>query len=279
MQVTIKKFIPFITAALVLVSISLAPLTMYAQTTVYQPRTQQEMLAYLYGMVAQLQLMLQYGQYCDCDSSSVQSGDLTVVTRSAKHITDDSADLVGEVESDTRQSVRVWFEYDTSRNLDERSGTTRLSLQPGVTKEVTIRIADLNDDDTYYYRFIVEDEDGEEVAGATRSFTTDEDGNRDDDDYDSGDFDLTTDATRYEIGDSIRVDYEIPSGDVSTTNWIGLYDADTSNSTSYLKWKYVDDDTDGSVTFTISNEGDYEFRLFLKNGYDVVATSRTITVE
>jgi hypothetical protein len=257
----------------------LSPLTMYAQTVVFQPRTQQELIAYLYGQVVQLQLFLESGQYCDCDDSSSRENGLEVTTRSAERITDDSAELIGRVTSETRQSVRAWFEYDTSRDLDDRSATTRISLSSDTTREVKIRIDDLNDDDVYYYRFVVEDEDGEEVEGSVRSFTTDEDGSRDDDDdSDYSDYRLDLDDDEFSRGEQIAVDFELPSSAVSGTNWIGLFRIGSVD-TSYQDWKYIGGTDDGTVYFTVSSAGEYEFRLFLNNGYTRVAESDEFTVE
>jgi len=79
------------------------------------------------------------------------------------------------------------------------------------------------------------------------------------------------------------------SGIVAPTasDWIGLYASGAGN-TSYLAWLYVSCTQTpgsplaaGSCAFTVPTEtaaGSYEMRLFANNGYNLLATSNTLTV-
>jgi uncharacterized repeat protein (TIGR01451 family) len=64
----------------------------------------------------------------------------------------------------------------------------------------------------------------------------------------------------------------------ASNDWIGLYAVGAPN-TSYLKYQYTGGKPDGSLAFTMpAAPGTYEFRLFAKGGYTLLATSNAVTV-
>lgn len=78
----------------------------------------------------------------------------------------------------------------------------------------------------------------------------------------------------------------INNGPGNTTDWIALYPIGAAD-TAYLDWKYLSGSTappsSGLTSATIQEllpvtPGDYEIRLFASDGYQLLATSSTITV-
>lgn len=256
----------------------------------YEPQSIEEMIAYLYGMISQLQAQLDAREGTDGSTNRPRPSayDIDVDTRSPSRVTDDSALLRGRVDLDDAAYVRVWFEYGETTRLGERTSVRRLADDDGESQSFSRRVDDLDDDERYYYRAVAEAPGGERFYGALDSFTTedssrwwdDDDDWRDDDDDDddvSGAIVRVSDAT-VDQGDTIEVDWVVPTRYQSSTNWIGLYERGASDQ-SYRTYVYTTDDTRGTVTFRLSQRGEYEFRLFYNNGYDQLAESRRVTVE
>lgn len=115
----------------------------------------------------------------DCGGCNDNCNDenLEVDTLSAEDIDEDSAMLVGEINSDSDNVIR-WFEWGTDEDdLDE---TLDLSGNQDGDGEFSKRLDDLDEDEKYYYRACGEDDNGDEDCGSIRSFTTDDDNNNDD---------------------------------------------------------------------------------------------------
>lgn len=91
------------------------------------------------------------------------------------------------------------------------------------------------------------------------------------------DFELSIDDTRVRVGEEVDIDWEIPSRDTGSRNWIGLYERGDSNR-DYIDRERLDDDNDGTEHFVIRKRGTYEFRLFLDDSYDDEITSARIEV-
>ncbi len=89
----------------------------------------------------------------------------------------------------------------------------------------------------------------------------------------SASYELTTDVNS---DGSITVYWETDSPDI-TDHWIGLYRTNTINS-SYLRWQYTGQKS-GSLNFNITKPGDYEFRYFSNNIYNLVAKSEVFSIE
>jgi len=259
----------------------------------YNTMSTPEKIAFLYGMIAQLQIILELRAEADADSDSssrdaVNRADVDVETLSATDIEENEAELRAEVDLDGEDEALIWFEYgEDDDDLGDRTTKRRIDDDDGDTVRFTEQIEDLDDDERHYYRAVVEDKDGDRSYGDIRNFRTDDedeenhDNNNNDDDSSSessGDFELTVSDTTIEEGDEVEVDWEIPSDDEGSQNWIGLYEVDASNS-GFESWQYIDDDNSGTITFTIDDEGEYEFRLFLNNSYDDEVTSSEVEVE
>lgn len=277
------RFALFIFAALATAALSLsAPTTVSAQseTIGYEPRTLQEQIAYLFGMIAQLQVQvnaLATAERGEQVSGSQFDYDLDVTTRTATDIEDDAAELRGEVDLGRAPEARVWFEYGEDGDLDDDTRRERVTDTRTDTHRFETDVDDLDDDTRYYFRAVAESPSGDRFYGTTRTFRTDDDRRRDDDDDDDNEFSLTVSDRRIDAGDTIEVSYEIPDDEVRGDNWVGLYEVD-ANDLSYEDYAYAREE-DGELEFDIAWPGTYEFRLFLDNSYDVEVTSREFEVE
>lgn len=275
-----------ISALVLMVALVITPLTTQASThygEAYDRMTTEEKIAYLYGMIAQLQmlveLMLAAEADTDDDSSSGSRSNLDVDTLSATDIETDEAELRGRIDLNREKVAFVWFEYgERSSRLDEQTTERRITDYRGDIHTHAVIVDDLDEGERYYYRVVAEDEDGDRAYGAIRSFVTEDDSNDDDStSATSGDFELSLSDTSIEVGESVDVDWEIPSADAGGQNWIGLYREGAANAT-YVEWTYIGSGTSGTETFTLSTAGDYEFRLFLNNSYEAEVESVVVEV-
>ena len=279
-----------ITTSLLLFILIFTPVTSQAavNNAIYNSMTTNEKIAYLYGMVAQLQMLLAFQiENTNANSSSNSSNndrnraDVDISTLSATDIEEDEAELRAQIDLDGEDEAFVWFEYgEDDDDLDERTSRIRVTDNRGDRQTVSITVDDLDDDERYYFRAVVQDEDGDRSYGSVRNFRTDEDdrNSSSNNSSGSGDFDLDVSDRVIERGDSVTVDWEVPSNDASSRNWLGLYLVGNDNR-SFVKWVYLDNDDNGSERFTIDNRGEYEFRLFLNNTYTDVVTSVRVEVE
>jgi hypothetical protein len=89
---------------------------------------------------------------------------------------------------------------------------------------------------------------------------------------------LDVSATSVDGGDSVTV--TLNDGPGNTYDWLALAAVGAANST-YVEYTYVGQGVT-TTTWTVSmpaTPGDYEFRLFLNNGYTRIATSAAVTVQ
>lgn len=98
-----------------------------------------------------------------------------VRTLSAEDITDDSAELVGEVTDG--DNLEVWFAFDEDDSTPSCSSSSQRESVSGTYDdgdEFTEEVGGLDEDERYYYRACAEDEDGDIVSGSVKSFITDD---------------------------------------------------------------------------------------------------------
>jgi hypothetical protein len=252
----------------------------YYQTTSYSNANQQQQIAYLYAMIAQLQAQLSalqsynpviYPPYNNGSNNSTNEIS-RVVTGGVDSDGDDSVSMEGEITFKRDTEARVWFEYGTNTNLSYSTESIEIDGDSNDTEDFEITATDLDDNKTYYYRAVAEDDNGRYVEGVIKSFRFD--GRDNDDDDNDGDWSIEVEDDYYETGDTVRVDYEVEDED--DKNWIGLFEVGEDDD-DYVAYKYVKDE-DGYVTFRIYDEGEYEFRLFDEDD-DVQAESDEFEVE
>ncbi len=253
----------------------------------YAPQDQQ--VAYLYAIIAQLQAQLAVLQanrpnsYPYTNGSYSNTRDISRVLTGGVEVRDnDSAWFDGKVLFARDAEARVWFEYGTNTNLPYSTASIGIEGDSRETEEFELEANNLDDNTLYYYRLVAEDEDGNYVEGVIKSFRFDGRNNDDDDDDDDdndddnndNDWSLEVEDDSYETGDSIRVEYEVEDED--NNNYIGLYEVGDDDN-DYITRVFVDDE-EGTVTFRVNNEGEYEFRLFDEDE-DEQATSDEFEVE
>lgn len=278
-------------SALILALVGTAmPSVSHAQTTVdsYQPGSVQEMIAYLYGIIAQLQAQLD----AQTNGASLPqvSNEVRAVTGGVSSLSGRSVEFSGTVTFTERATVRVWFEYGTTRSLINSTPILRVTGRAGTTDRVDADITGLQANRTYYYRLVVEDSAGDIAEGAIRSFTTgrtgydydyDYDNDYDDDDDAYYGYSLSSDSRSYDRGDTINVAFRQSSNTLHSRNYVGLYKVGACD-TCYYAWRYTGDKTSGDITFrTPPTTGDYELRLYIREDdrFERVATSRTIRID
>ena len=90
-------------------------------------------------------------------------------------------------------------------------------------------------------------------------------------------FSVTATPTSVQPNATVAVNWTANSSR-PTTDWIGLYQVGAANN-SYLTYQYIQGGTSGSLNFTMPNSsGNYEFRYFPDNSYNLVATSNQVSV-
>lgn len=152
-----------------------APNIAQAETVIqFQPRTTQELIAYLYGRIVQLQEIQKMIQNGSTQSSSQSLFDyVTVETQKADDITDITAVLRGETWLFGKATAQVWFEYGQDEDfLDFK--TKKVSVRSAYDRAARIKVSYLEPDERYYFRLVAQDNKGILIYGSIFSFRTDE---------------------------------------------------------------------------------------------------------
>jgi hypothetical protein len=157
----------------------LMPVTMYAQTSsTYQPRTQLELIAYLYGVLTQLQAQLAAQQSGETPRTSTSYTTrnspnpfyVNVISLAPTTVGRTVATLKAEVDKGGSEYLDVWFEYGEGSRLNQKESVAQVKNTG--RQSVSVKLDDLDSDTTYSFRIVVEDEDGHRQYGQTRTFTT-----------------------------------------------------------------------------------------------------------
>ncbi len=152
-----------------------SPLTMYAATT-YTPRTQIEMIAYLQGVLAQLQAQLAAQKAADSGTTKYSTRStpnpffVNVVSLPPTSVSRTRATLKGEVDKGGSAYLDVWFQYGEGSSLSRTEDVPQIIK--GGRQAIVLELDDLDEDTTYSYRIVAEDERGYRQYGQTRTFTT-----------------------------------------------------------------------------------------------------------
>lgn len=142
-----------------------------AQAATYQTASQQQQIAYLYSLIAQLQLQLN----ALLVNGSSQSSYVSVETIAVDGDDNDSVELSGRINFRRDGDARVWFEYGSSMGLLSYStpSYTIDNGRSGRSTDFSIIAPDLSSAKTYYYRAVAEGEDGRFAEGMIKSFRYD----------------------------------------------------------------------------------------------------------
>jgi hypothetical protein len=174
-----KYFILSISTIAVFFILAAAPITASAQTNfaTYQPRTEAERIAYLYGRISQLldiQAQLQNGGNVAAVENQLSFDYVSVDTHRAVEIEATTAVLRGEVELFGEATASAWFEYGEDKDfLDQR--TTKKSIRSAYERAVRIKVSGLEEEEVYYFRIVTLNKDKTVSYGPIYTFRTDED--------------------------------------------------------------------------------------------------------
>lgn len=141
----------------------------------YQPRTQAEMVAYLYGRISQLMEIKAQLERGGTISGITQTGlSLALAdTRSASDITPTTAILRGEVILFSGSTAKVWFEYGRDQDFLDRK-TNQITVKSAYDRAVRSQVSNLQSDARYYFRIVSQDNKGNLQYGPIFAFRTDE---------------------------------------------------------------------------------------------------------
>ena len=163
--------------AVVLMLAVVAPSVASAQSIGYQPRTQAEMIAYLYGRITQLmeiKAMLERGAanqgYYQSDGGY---SSVAIDTYSAQSETHESAILRGEVVLYGDTTATAWFEYGEDEDFLDLK-TRKASVRSAYDRAIRQQVRYLDDDERYYFRIVAQTNNGKLIYGPIESFRTDE---------------------------------------------------------------------------------------------------------
>lgn len=188
-------------------------------TTQAGTMTQQQLIAYLQQLLAQLQAQ-QGGGY----HGGTSTYGLTVQTTSVSNVSDDSASLYGNLQLGRAHSARVWFEYGQSTGFGQKTLTG--TATSGGHYSFRADVVSLEEDTRYYFRAVAEDPAGRLAYGGTQSFVTTGDGRNDDDDDDDARPDVITDNADRENEDSAELNGEVDMNDFEDGHVFFVYGQD-----------------------------------------------------
>lgn len=157
-----------------LMTVFFTPTTAFAQSVTYQPRTESELVAYLYGRIIQLveiKAMLERQQ--GITSPTYTPSGASIDTHSALEITSDTAILRGEVVLRDTTPIKAWFEYGQDQKfLDQK--TRQVTVKSLYDRAVRQKVTQLEDDERYYFRIASMTKEGVVSYGPIYGFRTDE---------------------------------------------------------------------------------------------------------
>lgn len=138
----------------------------------FSPQTQQELVAYIYGLIAQQQGLgfTPSGSVLGVSASSVGLSPVEVTTFEASNVSEDEAWVWGEIDLNGAAFATVWFEYGESRSLGDVSRSGRIDNRTSDTFRGDLD--DLDRDEEYFYRAVAEDPFGQRAFGTIKSFET-----------------------------------------------------------------------------------------------------------
>ncbi len=267
-----KKYIQWVVVP-VLLFVMVAPQGVQASTYVTSTANQQQ-IAYLYSIVAQLQAQL---------NALLAAGVVTSyvgVQTDGVDSNDDSVELSGRVTFKRDGDARVWFEYGLTNTLSY--STQSADIDNGDQNETTsfsMIVPDLDTNRSYYYRAVAEGEDGRYAEGSIRSFTytgnSSSNSSNDDvpqvnvdsaDNVDENSAELSgaVDMNDYENGLAFMVYGEDESSidDVEDDNQYSDVDENGDDLQKVLLSSSLDDDRDFTVDVSSLNDNtEYFFRM------------------
>jgi len=173
-----KNYLLRVIALFIVVAVTVPNLALAESYIQYQPRTTQELIAYLYGRIVQLQEIQKLIEGGSSSQSSTQSlfDYVSVDTHKATEVTDTTAYLSAEVELHGKATAYAWFEYGQDEDfLDQKTG--KVSVRSAYDRAIRKQVRSLEEDERYYFRIVAEDNKKAVKYGEIFAFRTDESDN------------------------------------------------------------------------------------------------------
>lgn len=169
-----KQTVGSFVAGMLLLAIVASPFSAVAAQ--YQPQTTNELIAYLYGRIAQLmeiKALLERGGSSAQPSNQPSFSLVAVATHRATEVEDTTAVLRGEVLLYGDTSAEAWFEYGQDSDfLDQK--TRQRNVRTVYDRALRVEVTRLEPDERYYFRIAAVDDNGSVYYGPVFQFRTDE---------------------------------------------------------------------------------------------------------
>lgn len=223
----------------------------------------QQQIAYLYTLVAQLQaqlnaLLAQTGGATATNNVSVQTDGVSVVDN-------DYIEMNGRVTFKQDGDARVWFEYGLTNALSYSTESEDISNKDrNDSVSFSLIAPDLNNNAVYYYRAVAEGDDGRFAEGLIRSFKFDGTGRSGSGDSDDDDTDDDTPSVTTDNADDVQNDSAVLTGDIDMNDFENgyvffVYGEDESA---------VEDAADESEYGDIDTDGDDLRKVVVESNFD-----------
>jgi hypothetical protein len=166
-----KKYMQWVVVPALLVAFVIPQGAQAATTYYYQTPAQQQQIAYLYSLVAQLQAQL---NALVASGATASSNDVAVETVSVDDADGDAVEFTGRVTFKHSGSASVWFEYGLTTALSYSTVAQSVNNRStGTVYTLTAIAPDFDTSKTYYYRAVVKGDDDRYTEGAIKSFRYD----------------------------------------------------------------------------------------------------------
>ena len=147
------------------------PTSANAYVTTYQTPAQQQQIAHLYALVAQLQAQLNALLAVQAQTGT-PSNYIAITSQNVSDASNNSVQLYGTALIKQSGTARFWFEYGLTRDVSYSTESREVSnARSGKTVSFNFTAPDIDSAKTYYYRAVAEDASGRFAEGALKSFT------------------------------------------------------------------------------------------------------------
>ena len=221
----------------------------------------QQQIAYLYAMVAQLQAQL--NALLALNGGASATNNVSVQTDGVSVVDNEYIEINGRVTFKEDGDARVWFEYGLTNALSYSTESEDISNKDrNDSVSFSLIAPDLSNNTVYYYRAVAEGDDGRFAEGVIKSFKFDGSGRSGDGDSDNNNEDtpsVTTDSA-----DDIQTDSAVLTGDIDMNdfengNVFFVYGEDESA---------IEDAADESEYRDIDTDGDDIRKVVVDSSFD-----------
>lgn len=244
-----------------LMFVLVAPTGAQAYTGTVSAANQQQ-IAYLYAVVAQLQAQLNalLGQ----NGAGVSTNNVTAQTDGVSVVDDDYIEMNGRVIFKQDGDARVWFEYGLTNALSYSTESEEISNKDrNDSVSFSLIAPDLSHNTLYYYRAVAEGDDGRYAEGAIKSFKFEGKSRSGSNNSSSNNNDDTPDVTT-DSADDVQNDSAVLTGDIDMNdfengNVFFVYGEDENA---------IDDAADESEYRDIETDGDDIRKVVVDSSFD-----------